>query len=155
MGEVVVVLGLGERADEVLQMVALATDKAAQVQHHAASVVALPGDGVVGVLQGCKLLLVALALALELLGNLLLKHKSLEGVVALLLGTGKTDRHASGIVFLLVNKCCQAAIFPLVALNLDLEILSLLGELLGEGLELGELFNGIVVSDPSLTRLQC
>jgi hypothetical protein len=84
-------VGLGEGGDEVLHVVALAADQAAQVQHNAAGLVALPGKSNVGVLKGGELLLVPLALALELLGDLLLQDERLESIVALLLGAGKAD----------------------------------------------------------------
>jgi len=123
----------------VLHVVALAADEAAQVQHHAAGLVALPGQGDVGVLEGGHLLLVALALALELLGNLLLEHQRLERVVALLLGAGQAVGEARIVVLLLVDETGQAAVLALVRLDLDLEVLRLLGELLGESLEFEEL----------------
>lgn len=120
----------------------LAGDQAAQVQHNAAGFVALAKDGDVGVLEGGELLPVPLALALKLLSNLLLENKGLEGVVALLLCAGEADREASIVILLLVNKTTEAAVLALVVLDLDLEILRLLGEGLGEGLEFEELSSG-------------
>lgn len=43
------------------------------------------------------------------------------------------------VVLLLVNETGKTAVLPLVALNLGLEVLSLLGKRLSEGLELEEL----------------
>ncbi|KAH6610285.1 hypothetical protein Trco_000305 [Trichoderma cornu-damae] len=130
---------LGEGLDEVLHVVALAANQAAQVQDDAASLVALAHDGGVGVVELSKLLLVPLALPLELLGNLLLQNEGLEGVVALLLRAGEAGRQAAVVLLLLVDEGGEAAVLALVALDLDLEVLGLLGELLGKGLELEEL----------------
>jgi hypothetical protein len=121
-------------------MVVLARDQAAQVQNHATGLVPLPSDGHVGVLQSVELLPVPLALPLELLGNLLLQDKGLEGVVTLLLGTSKTDRKPGSVVLLLVDETSQAAILALVALDLDLEVLRLLSEGVGKRLEFEELY---------------
>jgi hypothetical protein len=123
----------------VLHVVVLARDQAAQVQHDAAGLVALPRDRDVGVLQRVELLAVPLTLALQLLGNLLLQNKSLEGVVALLLGAGKAGSQPGGVVLLLVEETGQTAVLALVALDLDLEILRLLGEGVGKRLEFEEL----------------
>jgi len=49
-------------------------------------------------LKGRKFLLVALPLALELLGNFLLENESLQSVIALLLGCRKTSGQASGVI---------------------------------------------------------
>jgi len=57
----------------------------------------------------------------------------------LLLSAGETDGQACGVVLLLVDKGPKTAVLALVILNLDLEILRLLGELLGKDLELEEL----------------
>lgn len=133
------ILGLGEGLDDVLHVVALAADEAAEVEHYATGLVALAQNGGVGMLESSQLLLVPLALALELLGNLLLEDESLESVVALLLRTGKTDRHASIVVLLLVEEPGQTTVLSLVVLDLDLEVLGLLGELLSKGLEFEEL----------------
>ncbi len=120
-------------------MVALASDQAAQVQHNTPGLVALPGKGGVGVLQSSELLLIPLALTLELLGDLLLQNQSLESVIALLLGARQADRETSIVILLLIDKTSQTAVLPLVILDLNLEILGLFGELLGERLELEEL----------------
>lgn len=130
---------VGEGLDKVLHVVALSTNQAAQVKDDTASLVALAQDGHVGVLESSKLLLVPLAITLQLFGNLLLEDKSLEGVIALLLGTSKTDGHARRIILLLVNNGGKTTVLSLVALNLDLEVLGLLGELLRKGLEFQEL----------------
>ena len=132
-------LGRRQRLDEVLHVVVLARDQAAQVQHDAAGLVALPRDRHVGVLQRVELLPVPLALALQLLGDLLLQDKRLEGVVALLLRAGQADREPRGVVLLLVEETRQAAVLALVPFDLDLEVLRLLGQGVGEGLEFEEL----------------
>jgi hypothetical protein len=123
----------------VLHVVALAADEAAQMQDNTAGLVALPEDCDIGVLKGGEFLLVPLPLALELLGDLLLEHQSLEGIVALLLRSAEADSEAGVVVLLLVEEAGQAPVFALVALDLDLEVLRLLGKLFGEGLELEEL----------------
>jgi hypothetical protein len=123
----------------MLHVVVLAGNQATQVQHNATSFVALSEDRNIGVLESSKLFPVPLTLALKLFGNLLLKNKCLEGIISLLLGAGKTDRQAGIVVLLLVDKTTQAAVLALVVLNLDLEILRLLGECLSKGLEFEEL----------------
>jgi hypothetical protein len=125
----------------MLHVVVLAGNQAAQVQHNAASFVTLPENRDIGVLESGELFPVPLTLPLELLGNFLLKNKCLEGIIALLLGTGKTDGQASIVVLLLVDKATQTAVLALVVLNLDLEILGLLGECLSKCLELEELLH--------------
>ena len=100
------------------------------MQHHSASLIALALQSNIGVLKGRQLLLIPLALALQLLGNFLLKNKSFEGIITLLLSAGQTDRKASVIILLLVNETCKASVLTLVALDLDFEIRCLLGELL-------------------------
>ncbi len=120
-------------------MVVLARDQAAQVQHDAAGLVALPRDRHVGVLERVELLPVPLALALQLLGDLLLQDERLEGVVALLLRAGKADREPGRVVLLLVQEAAQTAVLALVPFDLDLEVLRLLGEGVGKGLEFEEL----------------
>lgn len=132
-------LRLGEGLDEVLHVVALATNQATQVQNDATSLVTLAHDGGIGVVELGKLLLVPLALTLEFLCNLLLENEGLEGVITLLLSARETGGKAAVVVLLLFNEGSKATVLPLVALNLDLEILSLLGKLLSEGLELEEL----------------
>ena len=143
------VVGAGQTLDQVLHVVALAADQAAQVQHDTAGLVPLPGDGVVGVLQGAELLLVPLALTLQLLGDLLLEDKCLKSIITLLLGASEADRHACSIVLLLVDEARQAAVLALVAVNLGLEVLCLLGKLLGECLELEELWEKMLVNGTS------
>lgn len=124
----------------MLHVVALSTNQAAKVQNNAPGFVALTKNGQVGVLQSGKLLLISLAFPLQLLGNFLLKNKSLKGVVTLLFGACETNRHASRIILLLINQAREATVLSLVALNLDLQILSLLGKSLGKCLEFQELF---------------
>lgn len=130
---------LGERADKVFHVMALSADEAAQVEHNAARLVPLPKDRGVGVLQRRELLLVTLALALQLFGNLLLEHERLEGVIALLLSAVKTHGKACIVVLLLVQEAGEAPVLPLVGLNLRLEILGFFRELFSKGLELQEL----------------
>lgn len=90
-------------------------------------------------LQSSEFLEISLALTLKLLCNLLLQDKRFKGIVALSLGARKTQSKPRSIVLLLVDERRQMAVFALVGLNLDFEILSLFGELLGESLELEEL----------------
>lgn len=120
-------------------MVGLSTDQAAKMENNALSFITLSQDGSVSVLESRQLLLVALALTLKFLGNLLLEDKGLESIVTLLLGSGEACGKASCIVLLLVDEASEASILTLVVLNLDLEVLSLLGELFGESLEFEEL----------------
>lgn len=93
----------------------------------------------VGVREGRELLAVPFPLALELLGHLLLQDERLQGVVALLLGARQTDGESSGVVLLLLDEAGQATVLALVRLDLVLELLGLLRELFGKGLELEEL----------------
>lgn len=109
------------------------------MENHALCLVALAEDSGVGVLEGGELLLVALTLALKFFSNLLLEDEGFESIVTLLLGSRKTGGKTSCIVLLLVDETCETSVLALVVLNLDLEVLSLLGELLGESLELEEL----------------
>jgi hypothetical protein len=125
----------------MLHVVSLPTDQASEVEHNTLGLITLSEYGRVGVLEGGELLLVALALPLKLFSNLLLEDKRLEGVVTLLLRTRKTDRKTSGVILLLLNERGETTSFTLVVLNLDLEILGLLGKLFGEGLEFEELRN--------------
>ena len=136
LGELV----LAESAHNVLHVVGLARDERAQVKNHSLCLVALAQDGRVGVLQLRELLLVALALALELLGNLLLQDKSLKGVITLLLCARQANSEARGVVLLLLDECRKTASFTLVVLDLGLEVGGLLRELLSEGLEFEELY---------------
>lgn len=133
--------GLVEGAHNVLHVVSLAVDEGAEVEDDALGFVALTDNGDVGVLEGGELLLVALALALELFGNLLLEDQSFQGVVALLFRTGETHREAGSVVFLLLDERRQAAVFAFVVFDLDFEVLGLFGELFGERLEFEELEN--------------
>jgi hypothetical protein len=123
----------------MLHVVSLATDQAAEMQNNTLSLITLSEDGAVGVLQSRELFLVALALALKLLSNLLLEDEGLESIVTLLLGAGKASSKASGIILLLVNEASEASVLTLVVLDLNLEVLSLFGKLLSEGLEFEEL----------------
>lgn len=131
--------GVGQGLDKVLHVVALSANEAAQVQDDATGLVALAHDSHVRVLHSSKLLLVPLALALKLLSNLLLENKSLKCVITLLLSSSEANRHACGVILLLVNEAAQATVLPLVALDLDLEVLGLLRKGLGKGLEFEEL----------------
>lgn len=138
----------------MLHVVALAIDQAAQVQDHPLCIVALTGEGSVSVSEGGDLLLVALALTLKLLSNLLLQNQSLESVVTLLLSARQTESEASHIVLLLVNKTSETTVLTLVVLNLDLEFGSLLGELLSKCLELEELLlPGLELLDQEVVAL--
>jgi len=146
--------GAADGAHDVLHVVALAVDQAAQVQDHTLGLVTLATEGRVSVLQGSDLLLVALALTLELLGNLLLEDESLESIVALLLSAGQTESETSDIILLLVNETSEATVLALVVLNLDLELGGLLGELLSKGLELEELLlPGLELLDKEVVAL--
>ena len=120
-------------------MVGLATDQAAKVQDNTLSLVALTKDGHVGVLEGRELLLVAFPLTLKLLSDLLLKYQGLKSIVTLLLGARKAGSEASCIILLLVDETSKTSVLTLVILDLDLEILSLFGELLCKCLEFEEL----------------
>src|ERR1700761_5879179 len=113
----------------------LSIDEGTKMQYNTLSLVPLPVEGLVCMLHGRELFLVSLALALELLCNLLLKNKGFESIVALLLGSRETSSKACGIVLLLIDKVCKPAILALVSIDLDLEILSFLGKLLGKSLE--------------------
>lgn len=92
-------------------------------------------------LESRHFLLVAFSLALKLFGNLLLEDECLESIVTLLLRASKTESEAIGIILLLVNETGKTTILAFVVLNLDLEILRLLGELLSKGLEFEKLCN--------------
>ena len=60
----------------------------------------------------------------------------------MLLGAREASSKTSRIILLLVNETSKASVLALVVLDLDLEILGLLGELFGERLELEELLDG-------------
>lgn len=117
----------------------LSVDEAAKVEDHTSGLVALAENGGVCVLESGELFLVALALSLELFGNVLLEDKRLESIVALLLRAVKALGEASSGVFLLFDEGCEATIFALMSLNLDFELLCLFGKLFGESLEFKEL----------------
>ena len=123
----------------MLHVVGLTLDEGTKVKHNTLRFVSLAHDGAVSVLQCSKLLLVLLPLTLELLSDLLLKHKRFESIITLLLSTRQSDSKPCGIVLLLIDETGEAAVLTLVVLNFDLEILGFLGELLGESLELEEL----------------
>ncbi|KAI6757633.1 hypothetical protein HG531_003458 [Fusarium graminearum] len=133
------VIRLGKRLDEMLHVVALATNETAKVKNDSSGLVTLSHDGHVGVLKLRKLLLVSLTLALKLLSNLLLEDEGLESIVTLLLSTSKTNREAGIVVLLLINETSKTAVLPLVCVDLDLEVLCLFGKGLSEGLEFEEL----------------
>ena len=120
-------------------MVGLTADQAAKMKNNALSLITLSEDGCVGVLESRELLLVALSLALKLLGNLLLENKGLESIVTLLLGPREASGKTSCIVLLLVDETSETSVLTLVILNLDLEVLRLFGKLFGKSLELEEL----------------
>lgn len=123
----------------MLHVVSLAIDESTQVEDHTLSLVTLSEQSTVGVLESGELLLVPLALALELLGNLLLEDKGLKGIIALLLSAPQTNSDARHLILLVVQSRCESPVLLLVAVNLELQILSLLCELLSKGLELQEL----------------
>ena len=126
-------------------MVGLAIDEAAEVENHTLGVVSLTRDCGVCVLKGRDFLLVALSLTLQLFSNLLLEDKSLESIVALFLGARETEGKTSSIILLLVDETGKSTVLALVAFDFDLELGSLLRELLSKGLEFEEL--GKNVSD--------
>ena len=131
--------GFVEGPDDVLHVVGLAVDEAAEVEDDALGFVALAEDGGVGVLEGGEVFLVAFAFAFELFGDFLLEDEGFESVVALLFGAGEADSEAGGVVLLLFDEGGQTAVLALVVFDLDFEVLSLLGELFGECLEFEEL----------------
>ena len=90
-------------------------------------------------LESRKFFLIALAFALELFRNILLKDKRLKSIVALLLGAIETLTKTSSVIFLLLDERREAAVFAFVCLNFDLKLLRLLSKLLGESLEFEEL----------------
>lgn len=120
-------------------MVSLTTNQAAEMENNTLCFIALAKNSTVGVLQRRKLLLVAFALALKFLGNLLLENQCFEGIVTLLLCARETCGEARRIILLLINEDIKASVFTLVVLDLDLKILSLLGQLFSESLEFEEL----------------
>ena len=120
-------------------MVGLSANQAAQMKNHTLSLVTLAEDGGVSVLKSREFLLVTLPLTLKFLSNFLLEDKGFESIVTLLLSSRKAGGKACGIILLLVNETSEASVLPLVVLNLDLELLSLLGKLFGESLEFEKL----------------
>lgn len=130
---------LADRTDNVLHVVSLATDQAAEMKNNTLSLVTLSEDSAVGMLKCGELLLVALAFTLKLLGNLLLENKRLESIVTLLFSTREASSEASSIVLLLINETSKTPVLALVVLNLNLKILRLLCKLLSERLEFEEL----------------
>lgn len=128
-----------ERAHDVLHVVSLPVDEAAEVENNTSGLVALAKNGGVCVLESGELFLVALALSLELFRNVLLEDKRLESVVALLLRAVETLGEASSIVLLLLDERCEAAVFTFVILDFDFELLCLFGKLFGKCLEFEEL----------------
>src|SRR5215469_11673952 len=117
----------------------LAIDECSEMQNDTLSLVPLADDCSVSMLESSKLLLVSLPLAFELFGNFLLENKCFEGIITLLLGTRQPDSETSGVILLLVDEIRKTTILPLVVLNLNLEVLCLLGELLSKRLKLEEL----------------
>ena len=109
------------------------------MKNNALGLITLSEDGCVGVLESRELLLVALSLALKLLGNLLLENKGFESIVTLLLGPREASGKTGCIVLLLVDETSETSVLTLVILNLDLEVLRLFGKLFGKSLELEEL----------------
>ena len=120
-------------------MMVLACNQAPQMQNDAASLITLPHNCDIRVLKSSELLLVPLALPLELLSNLLLQNKSLESIVTLLLSACKTNRKTSVVILLLVDKARQTTVLTLGVINLDLEVLGLLGKGFRKCLELEKL----------------
>lgn len=123
----------------MFHMMSLPVDEAAEMENHTSGLVALAEDGGICVLESGELFLVALALSLELFSDILLEDKRFESIITLLLCTVETLGEASGIVFLLLDERCEAAILAFVTLDLDFELLCLFGELFGESLEFEEL----------------
>lgn len=119
----------------------LSADQATEVKDHTLSLITLSKNGCVGVLKCCKFLLVTLALTLKFLCNLLLEDKCLKSIITLLFSSRKANGKTSTVILLLLNEGSETTSFTLVVLNLNLEVLSLLGKLLGESLELEELRN--------------
>lgn len=106
----------------MLHMMVLAVNEAAKVENNTLGVVALTGKGGGGVLESRDLLLVALSLTLQFLGNLLLENESLESVITLFLGAREAESETSSIILLLINKTSKSAVLALVVLNLDFEL---------------------------------
>lgn len=86
-----------------------------------------------------KFFLVPLAFTFEFFGNLLLKNKCLKCIITLFLSTSEANSEACSIIFMLIDESSKTTILTLVILNLNFELLRLLGKLLGECLEFEEL----------------
>ena len=127
-------------------MVVLACYQTSQVKHNTASLITLPQDRDIRMLESSKFFPVPLAFALELFGNLLLENKCLEGIISLLLSPGETDGQASIVILLLINETAKTSVLTLVCLNLDLEVLCFFREGLSEGLKFEELWAMLEIS---------
>ena len=125
----------------MLHVMGLSVDEAAEVQNYTAGFVTLARKCRIRVLESRELLHVAFALSLKLFRNVLLKNKRFESIITLLLCAIEALGKACSVVFLLLNERCETAVFTLVILNLDLELLRLFGKLFGESLEFEELPN--------------
>lgn len=123
----------------MLHVVSLPVNEAAEVENHSLGLIALAENCGICVLESGELFLIALALSLELFGNVLLEDKSLESIVALLLRAVETLIEASSIVLLLLDEGCEAAVLAFVSLDSDFELLCLFGKLFRESLEFEEL----------------
>ena len=134
--------GPAQRADNVLHVVSLSVDEAAQVHDDALGLLLLTQHRRVLPLERRQVLLVLLPLALELLGDLLLQQQRLERLVALLLRAVEPVREPGRVVLVLLDEAREATVLALGLLNLDLEVLRLFGELLDEDLEFEELSAG-------------
>ena len=122
----------------------LAVDKAAEVENHALGFVALAEDGGVGVLESRELFYVALAFAFELFSDFLLQHERFQGIISMLFRSREANGETGSVVLLLLDKGVETAIFALVGFDLDFEVLSFFGKLLGKGLEFEELKDHLV-----------
>ena len=123
----------------MLHVVSLPVNEATKVENHTSRLVALASNGGICVLKSGELFLVALPLSLELFGNVLLKDKRLESIVALFLCTIETLCKARSIILVLFDKRCKAAVFAFVSLDFDFELLCFFSKLFGKGLELEKL----------------
>ena len=130
---------LVERAHDVLHVMSLPVNEAAKVEDHTSGLVTLAENGGVCVPESGEFFFVALALSFELFSNILLEDKRLESIVALLLRAVKALGKAGSVIFLLLDKRCEATVFALMSLDLDFELLCLFSKLFGESLELEEL----------------
>lgn len=130
---------IAQRTNDMLHVVGLAIDEAAEVNDNTLGLVALTRKVGVGMLELGNFLLVALALSFKLFGNFLLENESLESIITLLLSARKTESKTSNVVLLLVDEGGETAVFTLMVLDLDLEFRGFFGELLSERLEFEEL----------------